>query len=98
MRWDILVKKEDDEIKEPKLTIWGAIIILKFFTALVAFCSEFMVDSISDIIASGTVFITFVGLIVLLIVGNAAEYIIVVILAYKDEMSLVINITIGFSI
>ena len=57
-----------------------------------------MVNSISDIIASGIVFTTFIGLILLLIIGNAAEHIIVVIVAYKDEISLVINIAIGFNI
>jgi len=57
-----------------------------------------MVDSISDIIVSGTVSTTFIGLILLLIVKNATEYVIAVIVAYKDKMSLVINIAIGFSI
>jgi Ca2+:H+ antiporter len=80
------------------LTIWGAIITLGLSTALVAFSSEFIVNSISDITASGTISTTFVGLILLLIIRNAAEYIIVVIVAYKDKMSLVINITIRSSI
>ena len=95
---DLNVKKEDDGIKEPQLTIWGAIITFGFFTALVAFCSKFMVDSISDVTASGTVSITFVGLILLPIVGNAAEYTIVVTVACKDKMSLAINVVIRSSI
>ena len=78
--------------------IWGVIITLRFSTVLVAFCSKFMVDSISNVMASGTVSIIFVGLILLLIVRNAAEYIIAVTVAYKDEMSLVINVAIGSSI
>jgi len=65
---------------------------------LVAFCSEFMVNSISNITASGTISTTFVGLILLLIVRNAAEYVIAVIVAYKDKISLVINVTIRSSI
>ena len=64
----------------------------------VAFCSKFMVNSIGDITASGTVFITFVGLILLLIVGNAAEYIIAVTVAYKVKMSLAINVVTKFNI
>jgi Ca2+:H+ antiporter len=51
-----------------------------------------MVNSISDIIASGTVFTTFIGLILLLIIKNAAEYIIAVTVTCKDKISLVINI------
>jgi Ca2+:H+ antiporter len=65
---------------------------------LVAFYSKFIVDSISDIIASSTVSTTFVNLILLLIVRNAAKYVIVVTVACKDKISLVINITIKFSI
>jgi len=80
------------------LIIWGVIITLRFSTALVAFCSKFIVDSISDIMASGTVSTTFIGLILLLIVRNAAEHAIVVIVAYKDEISLVINVAIRSSI
>jgi len=95
---DLNAEEEDDEIKEPKLTIWGAIITLRFSTALVAFCSKFIVNSISDITVSGTVSTTFVGLILLLIIRNAAEHVIAVIVAYKDKISLAINVTIGSSI
>ena len=78
--------------------IWGAIITLRISTALVAFCSEFIVNSISNIIASGTISTTFISLILFLIIRNAAKYIIAVIVAYKDKISLAINITIRFSI
>ena len=65
---------------------------------LVAFYSKFIVNSISNITASGTISTTFVGLILLLIIRNAAEYAIVVIVAYRDKMSLVINIAVRSSI
>ena len=57
-----------------------------------------MVNSISNIIASGTISTTFIGLILLLIIRNAAKHVIAVILAYKDKISLVINIAIRSSI
>ena len=57
-----------------------------------------MVNSISNITASGTISTTFIGLILLLIIRNAVKYIIAVIIAYKDKISLVINITIRSSI
>ena len=75
---DLNAENKDNEIKEPKLTIWGAIITLKISTALVVFCSKFIVNSISNIILSGTISTTFVGFILLLIVRNAAKYIIAV--------------------
>ena len=65
---------------------------------LVAFCFKFIVNSISDVTASGTVFTTFISLILLLIIRNAAKYIIAVIVAYKDKISLVINVVIKSSI
>ena len=82
----------------PKLTIWGAIITLRFFTALVTFYSKFIVNSINNVMASGTISTTFVSLILLLIVGNATKYVIVVIVACKDKISLVINVAIKSSI
>jgi len=78
--------------------IWGAIITLRISTALVAFCSEFIVNSISNITVSGTVSTTFVGFILLLIIRNVTKYIIAVIVAYKNKINLVINITIRSSI
>ena len=91
-------EKGDDETKEPKLIIWGAIITLRLSTTLVALYSEFMVNSISDITVSGTISTTFIGLILLLIIRNATKYVIAVIVAYKDKISLVINIAIRSSI
>ena len=92
------VEKEDDKIKEPKLIIWGAIITLGLSTVLVALYSEFMVNSISNITASGTISTTFIGLILLLIIRNATKHVIAVIVAYKDEISLAINVAIRSSI
>ena len=78
--------------------IWGVLITLIISTTLVAFCSKFMVDSISEVIVSGTVFTTFIGFILLLIVGNAAEYAIAVTVACKDKMDLVISVAVRSSI
>ena len=65
---------------------------------LVAFYSKFIVNSISNIIVSGTISTTFISLILLLIIRNATKHIIAVIVAYKDKISLAINITIKSSI
>jgi len=57
-----------------------------------------MVNSISDVMASGTISTTFISFILLLIVRNAAKYIIAVTVACKDKISLVINVAIKSSI
>jgi len=57
-----------------------------------------MVNSISNIMVNGTASTTFISFILLLIIRNAAEHIISVIVAYKNKISLVINIVIKSSI
>ena len=57
-----------------------------------------MVNTISNITASGTISTTFVGLILLPIVGNAAEHTTAVTVACKDKMNLAIDVAIGSTI
>jgi Ca2+/H+ antiporter len=57
-----------------------------------------MVNSISNITVNGTISTTFVSLILLLIIGNAAKYIIAVTVVYKNEINLAINVIIKSSI
>jgi Ca2+:H+ antiporter len=63
----------------------------------VGLMSEILVGSISD--ASETVGLSefFVGVIVIAIVGNAAEHWVAVLVAYKQKMNLAVNIAIGSS-
>ena len=95
---DSKVKVEDNKINKPQLIIWGALITLRISTTLVAFYSKFIVNSISEVTASSTISTTFIGLILLLIVGNATKYVIAVTVAYKDKIDLAIGITIRSSI
>ncbi|KAF2199120.1 calcium/proton exchanger [Delitschia confertaspora ATCC 74209] len=89
--------EEEDEIEEPQLSVIGALISLAISTTLVAFCSEFMVDSIESITEGGKVSKVFVGLILLPIVGNAAEHATAVTVAMKDKMDLAIGVAVGSS-
>lgn len=90
-------EEDDDDEEEAQLSLWGALAALAFSTTLVAFCSEFMVSAIDDITASGAVGETFVGLILLPIVGNAAEHATAVTVAMKDKMDLSIGVAVGSS-
>jgi len=56
-----------------------------------------MVDGISSITESGAVSVEFVGLILLPIVGNAAEHATAVTVACKDKMDLAIGVAVGSS-
>lgn len=56
-----------------------------------------MVDSIDAITESGGISKTFVGLILIPIVGNAAEHATAVTVAVKDKMDLAIGVAVGSS-
>ena len=93
-----LVHEEEEEEEVPQLTRLGALITLAGSTVLVAFCAEYMVDSIDDLTKGGKVSEEFVGLILLPIVGNAAEHATAVTVAIKDKMDLAIGVAVGSSL
>lgn len=93
-------KKEDEESdspEEPQLHFAVAVTALAISTIVIAFCAEYMVDSISEITADGKISKEFIGLIVLPIVGNAAEHATAVTVAVKDKMDLAIGVAVGSS-
>ena len=90
-------RQPEEEGEQPQLSKWVALFTLAASTACVAICAEFMVDSINAITESGTVSRTFVGLILLPIVGNAAEHATAVTVACKDKMDLAIGVAVGSS-
>ncbi|OQE96442.1 hypothetical protein PENNAL_c0001G08235 [Penicillium nalgiovense] len=87
----------DDEPEEPQLSITVAVLTLIISTAFVAACAEFMVESIDALTETGNIRETFVGLILLPIVGNAAEHATAVTVACKDKMDLTIGVAVGSS-
>ncbi|KKZ60120.1 Ca2+:H+ antiporter [[Emmonsia] crescens] len=86
-----------DEMEEPQLTVWVAFLTLAVSTALVALCAEAMVGSIDAITTRGHISETFVGLILIPIVGNAAEHATAITVAMKDKMDLSIGVAVGSS-
>ncbi len=89
--------QEPDDNEQPQLSIWVAVFTLAASTALVAICAEFMVSSIDALTQQGGISKTFVGLILLPIVGNAAEHATAVTVACKDKMDLAIGVAVGSS-
>jgi Ca2+:H+ antiporter len=87
----------EEEPDEPQLHIAVAWATLAGATAIIGLCAEFMVDGISAITAGGGLSVEFVGLILLPIVGNAAEHATAVTVACKDKMDLAIGVAVGSS-
>src|SRR5262249_10324397 len=67
-------------------------------TILVAICADYLVGSIDAIVEEAHISKTFIGLILIPIVGNAAEHVTAVIVAWKNKMDLAIGVAIGSSL
>lgn len=83
--------------QEVTLSPWAAGTALVVITVIVAICAEFLVGSINTIVETAHISKTFIGLILLPIVGNAAEHVTAVVVAYKNKMDLAIGVAIGSS-
>jgi Ca2+:H+ antiporter len=75
-----------------------AIVILLIATAVVAMLSEFLVGTIENVRDSVGLTEVFVGVIVVAIVGNAAEHSSAILMAMKNKMDLTVGIAIGSSL
>jgi Ca2+:H+ antiporter len=76
----------------------GAILVLLGATALVAVVSEFLVGTIENVRGAVGLTETFVGVIIVAIVGNAAEHSTAVLMALRNKMDLSVGIAIGSSL
>ncbi|KAL9600918.1 MAG: hypothetical protein Q9219_002853 [cf. Caloplaca sp. 3 TL-2023] len=81
-----------------QLSRTSAVLLLIASTGLVAVCAEFLVASINYLVDNTSVSEAFIGLIVLPIVGNAAEHVTAVTVAGKNKMDLAIGVAVGSSI
>lgn len=81
-----------------KLNITEALITLASATLIISFCADFLVGSIDDLVESSGLSKTFIGLIVIPIVGNAAEHVTAILVAMKDKMDLAIGVAVGSSL
>ena len=75
-----------------------AITILLIATAVVGLLSEFLVGTIENVRDSLGLTEVFVGVIVVAIVGNAAEHSTAILMAMKNKMDLTVGIAIGSSL
>lgn len=87
-----------DDNKESHLTSWESVIVLAITTLLVSLCADYLVSSIDAIVESTGLSKTFIGLVVIPIVGNAAEHVTAVLVATKNKMDLAVGVAVGSSI
>lgn len=91
--------KDDDEDEEvPELSLLMTITLLVVVTVLVAVTAEWLVDSIDGLANNVGISKEFIGLILLPIVGNAAEHVTAVTVSIKDKLTLSLGVAVGSSI
>lgn len=89
---------EPHEAEEATLGPFAAGAVLIVVTILVAICADYLVGSIDDIVDSMHISKAFIGLILIPIVGNAAEHVTAVVVAIRNKMDLAMGVAIGSSI
>eukprot|EP00262_Sarcandra_glabra_P020266 TRINITY_DN798_c0_g2_i4.p1 TRINITY_DN798_c0_g2~~TRINITY_DN798_c0_g2_i4.p1 ORF type:complete len:407 (+),score=43.74 TRINITY_DN798_c0_g2_i4:133-1353(+) len=84
-----------DNEEEPVLGFLSAIAWLVGMTGVVALLSEYIVKTIEDTSASWGISVTFISLILLPVVGNAAEHAGAVIFAFKNKLDITLGVALG---
>ncbi|OAV87689.1 calcium/proton exchanger [Puccinia triticina 1-1 BBBD Race 1] len=92
---DTSSETEEEEARMNFRTATGALVGV---TVVTAFCAEYLVDSIDEFAQQAGIPKAFIGLILLPIVGNAAEHVTAVFMAMKGKMELAIGVAVGSSI
>ena len=87
-----------DDADHRKWSLGKSIGVLAGATALIAWVSEILVGSIAEAAHSFGMTSIFVGVIVVAIIGNAAEHSTAILMARKNRMDLALGIAIGSSI
>lgn len=90
--------EEEEEVEEPTIGPIAAAAVLVVTTVLVAICAEYLVGSIDDLVEHSGISKAFIGLILIPIVGNAAEHVTAVVVAVRNKMDLAMGVAIGSSI
>lgn len=94
---DIYIVNSEEETSA-NWSLKKAILILIISTVLIAIESEFLVSGIEDITKSLGLSEFFVGIIIIPIIGNAAEHSTGVVMALKNKMDVALEIAIGSSL
>uniref|UniRef100_A0A5B6YZZ9 Vacuolar cation/proton exchanger n=1 Tax=Davidia involucrata TaxID=16924 RepID=A0A5B6YZZ9_DAVIN len=86
---------DDDEA--PEVSKWESIIWLFVLTAWISFLSEYLVNAIEGASVTLNIPIAFISVILLPIVGNAAEHAGAIMFAIKDKLDISLGVAIGSS-
>ncbi|CAA0836291.1 Vacuolar cation/proton exchanger 3 [Striga hermonthica] len=89
---------EDDDVLSDELAVigfWSAFIWLALMTVVVALLSEYVVATIEAASDSWGLSVSFISVILLPIVGNAAEHVGAIIFALKNKLDITLGVALG---
>ena len=88
----------NDEDETPSMKLSIAIILLIISTVCIAVLSEIFVGTVEPMAESAGLSTTFVGIILVPIIGNAAEHSSAILMAMKNKMNAAVEIALGSSL
>ncbi|GAB2274464.1 hypothetical protein Dimus_009234 [Dionaea muscipula] len=90
---NVVVVDDDDE--KPVIGFWSAFTWLVGMTLAIALLSEYIVGTIEDASSSWGISISFLSIILLPILGNAAEHAGAIIFAFKNKLDISLGVALG---
>lgn len=87
----------EENHEAPAMKPWQATLLLLGSTLVIAIESEFLVGSITPVTKSMGLTEMFVGVVVVAIIGNAAEHATAIMFAWRNNMDVALNIAVGSS-
>ncbi|XP_062079127.1 vacuolar cation/proton exchanger 5-like [Humulus lupulus] len=90
-------EESPDEDEVPEISKWESIIWLSIMTAWISILSEYLVNAIEGASIALKIPIAFISVILLPIVGNAAEHASAIMFAMKDKLDISLAVAIGSS-
>jgi len=91
-------KEGDDDDDEDQMSFRGGTLLLGFCTVVTTICTDFLIQSITGSIQFHLVSKDFIAVILLPIIGNAAEHYTAIVVAGKDKMDLTLGVAVGSSV
>ncbi|KAK0565496.1 hypothetical protein OC861_003719 [Tilletia horrida] len=89
---------DEEEAETPKMSPVASIVGLLAVTVVTSFNADYLVGAIDEVANDYGIPKAFIGTILLPIVGNAAEHVTSVVMAYKGKMEIAIGVAVGSSI
>jgi len=87
-----------EEVHHAKWSVRTAVIVLAISTLGIVFMSEALVGAVEAVTAQFGLSEVFIGIILIPLIGNAAEHLVAVQVAYKNKMELSMAISLGSSL